>query len=74
MGSQSPSKLTEKDRWTILVEDFTEKRGSKSRKNQFLNLVVNLDRKDIKVSFCSKTFLLKLLIKLNSMIRDAYAR
>ena len=78
MRTQSPPKSAEKDRWTILVPTysriFAEKRGSKSWKNQFLNLVVNLDRKDIKVSFCSRTFFLKLLIKLNSMMRDAYAR
>ena len=78
MWTQSPSKSAGKDRWTILVltysRIFSEKRGSKSWKNQFLNLVVNLDRKDIKVSFCSRTFLLKLLIKLNGMMRDAYAR
>ena len=47
---------------------------SKFWKNQCLNLVVNLDRKDIKVSFCSRTFLLKLLIKLNNMMRDACAQ
>ena len=78
MGSQSPLKSAGKDRWTILVltysRIFSEKRGSKSWKNQFLNLVMNLDRKDFKVSFCSRTFLLKLLIKLNGMMRDAYAR
>ena len=78
MRSQSPSKLVEKDWWTILVltysRIFVKKRGPKFWENQGLNLVVNLDRKDIKVSFCSRTFLLKLLIKLNIMMRDAYAR
>ena len=59
---------------TNIQQDFAEKRGVKSWKNQMFNLVVNLDRKDIKVSFCSKTFLLKLLIILNGMMRDAYAR
>ena len=78
MWTQSPLKSGEMDRWTIIVltysRIFVKKRGPKFRKNQCLNLVVNLDRKDIKVSFCSRTFLLKLLIKLNSMMRDAYAR
>ena len=78
MRSQSPSKSAGKDRWIILVltysRIFVKKRGPKFWENQGLNLVVNLDRKDIKVSFCSRTFLLKLLIRLNSMMQDAYAR
>ena len=78
MRSQSPSKSAGKDRWIILVltysRIFVKKRGPKFLENQGLNLVVNLDRKDIKVSFCSRTFFLKLLIKLNIMMRDAYAR
>jgi len=78
MRSQSPSKSAGKDWWIILVltysRIFVKKRGPKLWENQGLNLVVNLDRKDIKVSFCSRTFLLKLLIKLNNMMRDAYAQ
>ena len=77
MRSQSPSKSAGKDRWINLVltysRIFVKKRGPKFWENQGLNLVVNLDRKEIRVSFCSRTFLLKLLIKLNSMMRDAYA-
>ena len=72
MRSQSPSKSAGKDRWINLVltysRIFVKKRGPKFWENQGLNLVVNLDRKDIKVSFCSRTFLLKLLIKLNNMM------
>ena len=78
MRSQSPSKSAGKDRWTFIVltysRIFVKKRGPKFWKNQCLNLVVNLDRKDIKGSFCSRTFLLKLLITLNGMMRDAYVR
>ena len=78
MRSQSPSKSAGKDRWIILVitysRIFVKKRGPKFWENQGLNLVVNLDRIDIKGSFCSRTFLLKLLIKLNNMMRDAYAQ
>ena len=78
MRSQSPSKSAEKDWGIVLVitysRIFVKKRGPKFWENQGLNLVVNLDRKDIKVSFCSRTFLLKLLIKINNMMRDTYAR
>ena len=78
MRSQSPSKSVGKDWWTILVltysRIFVKKRVPKFWESQGFNLVVNLDRKDIKVSFCSRTFFLKLLIKLNIMMRDAYAR
>ena len=76
MRSQSPSKSAGKDRWTIIVltysRIFVKKRGPKFWKNQWLNLVVNLDRKDIKVSFCSRTFLLKLFIISICMMQDAY--
>ena len=55
MRSQSPSKSAGKDRWINLVltynRIFVKKRGPKFWENQGLNLVVNLDRKDIKVNF-----------------------
>jgi len=61
MRLQSPSKSAGKDRWIILVltysRIFVKKRGPKFWKNQGLNLVVILDRKDIKVSFLLKDIL-----------------
>jgi len=54
MWIQSPSKSAKKGRLIMLVLAYgriLQKRGSKSWKNQILILVVNLDRKDIQVSF-----------------------
>ena len=54
MWAQSLSKSAEKTRLIMLVLAYgriLQKRGSKSWKNQILILVVNLDRKDIKMSF-----------------------
>ena len=65
MRSQSPSKSAGKDRWINLVltysRIFVKKRGPKFWKNQGLNLVVNLDRQDIKGEFLLKDILAKIV-------------